>query len=141
MPHCQATAILIRHADVSDTPAGDPDLNPAGAARAQGLRHILRDAKVQQIFATQTRRSQQTASPLAADLDLPISDGGDIATLVQHVCSLSPSSTVLVVGHSNTLGPIIAGLGGPPISDIGATEFDNLFVVSAGRLTHLRYTH
>ena len=37
---CTATAILVRHADVSASTGPDPSLNTVGLARAQELRHV-----------------------------------------------------------------------------------------------------
>ena len=50
-----------------------------------------------------------------------------------------PSSVALVVGHTNTVPEIIAGLGGPADVTIDHDEFDRLFVLSGTRLTRLRY--
>ena len=36
---------------------------------------------------------------------------------------------IAVVGHSDTVGPIIEGLGGGPVGLIGPNEFDKLFVL------------
>ncbi len=46
-----------------------------------------------------------------------------------------PSSVALVVGHTNTVPEIIAGLGGPADVTIDHDEFDRLFVLSGTRLT------
>jgi broad specificity phosphatase PhoE len=139
----QGTAILIRHADVTPDPGGDPDLGPslnaAGHTRAQELRHVLRDTGVRAIFVTRLRRSQQTAAPLAMDLDVVPRVIDDLDAVVEAIRSLSEASVALVVGHSNTVPEIIAKLGGPSLPTLAATEFDNLFVQSGPRLTHLRY--
>ncbi|HEY4658820.1 MAG TPA: hypothetical protein VIH11_04850, partial [Gemmatimonadaceae bacterium] len=37
--------------------------------------------------------------------------------------------TVLVVGHSNTVGAIIAALGGPRVPDLCDTQYSNLFTL------------
>ena len=37
---------------------------------------------------------------------------------------------VLIVGHTNTIPPVIGMLGGDLIPDIPETEFDNLFLVT-----------
>jgi broad specificity phosphatase PhoE len=45
------------------------------------------------------------------------------------VRSEAPGSTVLVVGHSNTISPLLRSLGGwdePPLSE---SEFDRMYVV------------
>ena len=134
---CLATAVLVRHADV--TGAGDPPLNAAGQARAQELRHVLGDAGVSAILVSPLQRTQLTAAPLAADLGLVPAVHADVAGAVAAIRARPASSVALVVGHTNTLPDIVAGLGGPALPAIGASDFDNLFVLSHRRLLHLRY--
>jgi phosphohistidine phosphatase SixA len=131
------TAILIRHADV-DADGTDPELNAAGRARAQELLHVLGDAGIVAVLVTSLRRSQQTAAPLAAavGVDPTVADEIDDATAAIRA---RQRGAVLVVGHTNTVPEIIAGLGGPAGVTIGADEFDRLFVLCARRLTRLRY--
>ena len=80
MADCAATTLLIRHADIPENGGDDPHLSHAGVHRAEALAALLRDAAVGAIFATDTRRSQQTAEPLAyrqrAPLHPPRQDGG-----------------------------------------------------------------
>jgi broad specificity phosphatase PhoE len=133
------TTVLIRHADVPSGAGGDPALSAEGLARAQGLRHVLRDAGISAIFVTQFRRTQETAKPLAADLEITPIVIDDVEPLVTAIRALPPGSRALVVGHTNTVPGVITGLGGQAVPPIGATEFDNLFVQAQGRLIHLRY--
>jgi broad specificity phosphatase PhoE len=100
---------------------------------------VLRDAGISAIFVTQFRRTQETAKPLAADLDITPTVIDDVEPLVTAIRALPPGSSALVVGHTNTVPGVIIGLGGPAVSPIGASEFDNLFVQAQGRLIHLRY--
>jgi phosphohistidine phosphatase SixA len=140
-----ATVVLIRHADTDGDPASTTALNATGLARAQALRRILAEAGIGAIFVTATRRSRETAAPLADDLGLtPTILGEDdlvaaVPDIVKAIRALPLSAIALVVGHSHTLPHIIAGLGGTPIPMIGATEFDHLFVQVGPRLTHFRY--
>lgn len=137
--HGVATAVLIRHADVTPEPGGDPALNAAGVVRAQALRRVLADAGIGAIYVTRFRRSRQTAEPLAADLGIVPVVVDDDAGVAAAICALPASSVALVVGHSNTVPEIIAGLGGPTLPLIGEAEFDRLFVLVGGRLVRLRY--
>jgi phosphohistidine phosphatase SixA len=140
-----ATVVLIRHADTDGDPASTTALNATGLARAQALRRILAEAGIGAIFVTATRRSRETAASLADDLGLtPTIFGEDdlvaaVPDIADAIRALPSSSVALVVCHSYTLPQIIAGLDGPPISAIGAAEFDHLFVQVGPRLTHLRY--
>lgn len=133
------TTLLIRHADVPAGAGADPALSADGLARARELRHVLGDADIGAIFVTQFRRTQQTAEPLAADLGITPAVIDDVDQLVASIRALPSGSCALVVGHTNTVPGVIGGLGGPAIAAIGATEFDNFFVLAQGRLIHLRY--
>jgi phosphohistidine phosphatase SixA len=139
----QGSVILIRHADVTPDPGGDPDpgpsLNAAGATRARELCHVLSDSGIGAILVTRFRRSRQTAEPLEQLLGIAATVIDDNQEIVAAIRTLATSSVPLVIGHSNTVPAIIADLSGPSLPVISATEFDNLFVLSSQRLTHLRY--
>jgi broad specificity phosphatase PhoE len=132
------TAILIRHADV-DPDGDDPDLNAAGQARAQELVHVLGDTGVVAILVTSLRRSRQTAAPLAAALGVDPAVTDQVDDAVAAIRARQRGDTVLVVGHTNTVPEVIAGLGGSAGVTIAHDEFDRLFVLSQRRLTSLRY--
>ncbi len=143
----QPTVIVVRHAERSDAGGGgsmtvDPDLSAAGHARAQRLAAILRDVPLTAVFATEFRRTQQTAGPTAKahGIDVTTIAAKDTAALVARL--KSARGTVLVVGHGDTVGPILSGLGITQRIAIEEDDFDNLFVVLEGtapQLVHLRY--
>src|SRR5712691_683611 len=57
------TVILIRHAEKNiDSNNSDPDLSPAGQARAQDLTRMFGDAGINTIYAMQYKRTQQTVT-------------------------------------------------------------------------------
>ena len=128
-----STTVLIRHADVPPGMGPNPALSADGLARAQQLRHLLGDAGIEAIFVTSLLRTQQTAEPIAADLQITPTVIDDVDALVTAIRARPSASRVLVVGHTNTVPGVISGLGGPAIPAIGATEFDNLFVLKIGR--------
>src|SRR5258707_12099568 len=67
------TVILVRHAEkIIDPNNADPDLSPAGQARAQELVRMFGDTGINAIYATQYKRTQQTVKPLADRLGLPV---------------------------------------------------------------------
>lgn len=131
------TIIFVRHAEKEALPAEDPGLSPAGMRRAAELSRQLAEADVIQgidaIYATPFRRTQETAQPLAAALDLPITsyEPDDNDAVLQDILTKHKGEIILVVGHSNTLPNLIADLGAskrvPPIEE---NEYDNLYLVS-----------
>ena len=140
----QKLVFVVRHAERAD--AGmqaqtDPPLSGAGEARAQKLAAMLADAGVKDIFATQFKRTQDTAKPLAMKTGVAVEQVGskDIALLIANIKS-HPNDVVLVVGHSNTLPAILKALVGVDVA-IANDECDNLFVVvpATGTMTRIRY--
>lgn len=147
--HAQQLVLLVRHGERADggappagmTAAPDPDLSAEGHARAGRLADMLARAGITKIVVTEFRRTQQTAAPLAARLNLTPErlSSKDVPGIVTRVRGHG-DDVVLVVGHNTTVPAIIAGLGGPTIA-IPDTDYGNLFVfVPATRtLTTLRY--
>jgi broad specificity phosphatase PhoE len=139
------TVFLIRHGEKASA-QGDVPLNPAGIKRAECLANTLKDAGIKQIYVTDTKRTQETAAPLAKALNLKpsIIPAKDPNTLIRDL-AYSGSGNVLVVGHSDTLPFILARLKAGTIPAIGDNEYDRLFVLSvtagtaASPVTTLRY--
>jgi phosphohistidine phosphatase SixA len=134
------TVILVRHADVP--PHGGPDpnphLNPAGHARAATLADVVGPAGIGTVIVSSARRTQETAAPVAAARGVTPVEITEPPEILSAIAAAPATSTVLVVGHTDTVPDVITGLGGPSIA-IPATEFGNLFVVAGGRLVHLHY--
>lgn len=130
------TVILIRHAEkVIDPNNADPDLSPAGQARAQELVRTFGDAGINAIYATQYKRTQQTVKPLADKLGLPVNqvNSKNTADLVVQIRSQNSGQVVFVAGHNNSVPEIITALGGPTFPIIPDTEYDNLYIVTVYR--------
>ncbi len=93
------------------------------------------DIRLGAIYATQTVRTWQTAMPSARASGVPITPYafppqiGNGQALVQTWKTRHAGDKVLVIGHSNTVGPIVEAFGGsvdPPIGN----DFNNLLVIS-----------
>jgi broad specificity phosphatase PhoE len=137
----QSTIFIVRHAEKADT-TNDPELSEAGRARAESLAMTLKDANISAICATELKRTQQTAAPLAKVLGLTVTivPAKDTASLVGKL--RESNGNVLVVGHGNTIPEIVKALGvNSPIS-ITENDYDNLFVIvldAQPRLIRLHY--
>jgi broad specificity phosphatase PhoE len=130
------TVIVIRHAEKKIEPNNnDPDLSPAGQARAQELVRMFGDAGINAIYATQYKRTQQTVKPLADKLGLVVNqiNSKNTADLVARIRAENSGQTVFISGHNNTTPEIVAALGGPTFPTIPETEFDNLYIVTVYR--------
>ena len=90
-------------------------------------------AGVDAIYVSQYRRTVDTARPIAraADIDPRPFDVNDLEQAVVEIVRRHKGKIVLIVGHSNTIAPMIAELGGskklPPIAE---NEYDNIYVVT-----------
>lgn len=140
----QTTVLLVRHADREGTL---DELSAAGQVRAQALVHATERAGIAAIIRSDAVRAEQTAQLLATALGItPIALRGNDIQAFADEARTRRGQTVLVVGHSNTVTPIISALGGPSLPQIGEAEFDNLYVLhlcrcsrTAPRVTHLQY--
>ena len=141
------TVILVRHAEKNIEPNNpDPDLSPAGQARAAELARVLGSTPIDAIYVTNFKRTQQTVKPLADKLGLAPSviDAKLTTDLVNRIVTANRGQTVLVSGHSNTVPGIVNALGGGSSPDIPDNEYDNMFVVTIyqfgkAKVVKLRY--
>ena len=131
------TVIFARYAEIEGAPDSNPGLSAAGQARAEELARVLGDADVvagvDAIFATQFRYTQETAEPLAKRLRLPVQvqEVADINGLLERILRDFKGKVVLVVTHTEPMPVLIRELhGSKKVPAFGATEHDNLYIVS-----------
>ena len=127
------TVYLVRHAerDSTSNPA-DPTLSAVGRVRAQALRQLLARRHPVALFTTNTLRSRATLAPLAEALKLEpqVYDPRETTALAVRLRQEYRGKAVVVVGHSNTLLPLMESLGGTaPVEEIGENDYDYLFTV------------
>jgi phosphohistidine phosphatase SixA len=123
------TYYVMRHLEKAEGP--DPALSPVGAANARRLAGWFKGrAKPEAIYVSTTRRARETAAPLAARLGLTPQEynPADTPGLVARVRA-EPGS-VLVVGHSNTVPEIVAGLGGTRPAPLQETDYGSAWMVT-----------
>lgn len=119
---------VTRHAEKA--PEGkDPELSAPGQARAKTLAQLLRKTGIKQIFSTATRRTQQTAQPLAQQLAVGVQpyDAAKPAVVIERIRALNEAT--LLVGHSNTVPELVKLLGGGVVQAIADDEYDRLYQV------------
>jgi len=127
----QQAVIVVRHAEKADQ-SPDTALSAKGRARAKALADLLRAAGVTHIITSEFRRSQETAAPLAKALGLTAEQvpARDLPALVARLHALDPASIVVIVGHSNTIPPMLAVLGWPNTLDLHDGDYDDVFVLA-----------
>ncbi len=135
LPAQASLIILVRHAEKT-ADAADPGLTDIGERRAEDLAEALQQVRLTAIITTQYRRSRLTTIPVSraqrvTPIVVPAGAGlqADAQAVAAALDSLPAGSAALVVGHSNTLGAIIAALGGPAVADLCDDEYSTLLVL------------
>jgi phosphohistidine phosphatase SixA len=132
------TVYIVRHAEKQPAPEGageaerrDPPLSPAGELRALGLPEDLPVRDIKAIYVTDTKRSRDTASAVAAINGVTpiVYPPRDVAGLVERLRKRVGQSA-LVVGHSNTIPALLAALGVEEPVEIAGDQYGDLWVVT-----------
>jgi 2,3-bisphosphoglycerate-dependent phosphoglycerate mutase len=145
------TVVVVRHAENELGTINDPPLTQDGEQRAELLARLFGSregsGRIAAIFASDTRRTQRTAEPLAARLGLQVKTvpGADVDGLLRQIRTKYRGRNVLVVGHSNTVPEIVRRLSRdgrvPPMRE---DEYGTIYVVTVptlGRPSILRMTY
>lgn len=121
---------VMRHLQTGIEP--DPGLTQAGAEGALRLADLLANSELRAIYVTDTRRSRDTAAPLAARLGLTpvIYDPRRPDRLANQV--QETAGNVLVIGHSNTVPDLVARMGGKPPAALSHTDFGTIWQIESG---------
>jgi broad specificity phosphatase PhoE len=147
------TVIFVRHADTDAAMAGsddDPPLNARGRRRAELLADYLESVDVvagpDAIYASDKRRTQETAAPLAKRLNIPVqtADHLDTEGFMDRVRRDHGGDIVVIVSHSNTIAPLIDELhGSKNLPPFAPDEYDEIYIVTIprplGKVKTLRY--
>lgn len=124
--------VVVRHAEKAGGHE-DPELTVEGRARAERLARSLAAQPLVAVYATDYRRTRQTATPAAArhGLDVTGYDAKTPATTVaDRLLARHRSGTVLVVGHSNTAPDIAAALCRCAVEPMPESEYGRRMVVT-----------
>ena len=129
-PQHMSTIVLVRHAERASADQ-DAVLSAAGQQRAECLARVLKDSGIKRIYVTDTKRTQQTAEPLAKALGIKpvVIPARDTAAIAQNIFYGS-GGNALVVGHSNTLPTIIQRVQAGTVPAIEDNEYDGMYVLT-----------
>ena len=145
----EVTIYIVRHAEKQQLPEDapqaereDPPLSRDGQLRAMGLPEDVPVRQIDAIYVTKTKRSKDTASAVVALNSVkPIYyPPNDVDGLVERL-RRRHGQHVLVVGHSNTIPPLLKGLGVQEPVEIDHGQYGDLWVVTltgAGATLELR---
>ncbi len=129
------TFVVVRHAEKATDDPENPSLSAVGQARAVALAERLRGAPLVAAYATEYRRTQQTAQPSADARTLPVTAyyaRGPANEIAAQWKQSHRGGTVLVVGHSNTVPDLVAALCGCETAPMDDREYDRLSIVRIG---------
>jgi len=129
---------IVRHAEKEVIPESapeaerkDPPLSQAGQLRALGLAEDLPVRDIKAVYVTDTKRCRDTASAVLAlnGVKPVIYPARDVSGLADRIRRRRGQS-VLVVGHSNTIPPLLAELGVEEMVLIPEDQYGDLWVVT-----------
>lgn len=132
------TVYVVRHAEKQPVPADapdaqkkDPPLSREGQLRALGLADDLPIAELDAVYLTDFERSRQTAAAVLAVTGLepihyPPKDAAGLASRLRK----RSGEQVLVVGHSNTIPPLLEQLGVVEDVKIDEQQYGDLWIVT-----------
>ena len=129
-PQRMSTIVLVRHAEKASADQ-DAVLSAAGQQRAECLARVLKDSNIKRILVTDTKRTQQTAEPLAKAMGIKpvVIAARDTAAVAQNIF-YGTGGNALVVGHSNTLPTIIQRVQAGTVPAIDDNEYDGMYVLT-----------
>ena len=147
----RATTVVfvVRHAEVETQSDADPDLSVEGRERAARLAKMLSQARpargIDAIFASEYKRTQQTATPLSETVALPVNVAASAtwSELPHRITREHRGEYVLVVGNPNTVTDVVEALSGEKVT-LREDEYDAMFVVfvpqiAKTKVVRLRY--
>ena len=128
-PPPQPNIYVMRHLHTPKD-ATDPDLTAVGQRYAAAVSDWFRRDPPDVIYVSSTKRAQQTAAVLVGRLKLTpkIYDPRDTPALLAAVTK--EGGTVLIVGHSNTVPDIVAGLGGTRPGPLVHEDFGDIWHIA-----------
>ena len=135
-PAPETTVILVRHAE-RENQGRNPRLTPDGERRAAALVDAIGRSGLDAIYVTKFNRTQQTAAPTAAELNITPTVVTVAGSAQAHADEIAASirenhagKRVLVVGHSNTVPLIMHSLGVTAVRPVEEDEYGRLFILT-----------
>ena len=133
--------VLVRHGEKVASAGKDPDLSPAGRARAEALARILKDSRITAIFTSEFKRTQETAAPTATAMKIAptVVPAKDITLLLSKLRQLNGNA--LVVAHGDTIPDIVKALGIDIPIQIPEDDYTELLIITLGNKPELFRLH
>ena len=129
----KTTVWVVRHAEKDASLQGnDPVLSADGQRRALALARALKPQNLKAIYVTRLKRTGLTAKPLADQAKiLPRFYTDSLKQYANVILKNFKGKNVLIVGHSNTIMPLLAAFGAEqPFQELADDDYDMLFKVT-----------
>lgn len=135
MPSDSTTRViyLVRHAEKCERQGSNPGLAKAGQQRAELLQRMLTDASISAVYSTPFNRTRETAEPVAEAHDVEPTEvsprsqfNGELARVLRN----ADDAAALVVGHSNTIPPLVNSLAGTNLPSYSEAVYDRFYIVT-----------
>lgn len=124
--------IVMRHAEKEIQEGNpDPDLSAAGKNRAQRLVTLLKSVKIDRLYATPYKRTQQTLAALAANRSLGIKMAPEKAEAFARLLLAATGETIVVAAHANSAPRLVNELTGTQdYMELKEEEFGKIWIVT-----------
>ncbi|RYY05577.1 MAG: histidine phosphatase family protein [Sphingobacteriaceae bacterium] len=138
---------IVRHAEkaVNDPTNNNPELSVQGNERAIDLMKFLADKKIDSIYSTNYKRTTSTVRPLAEKSGIAVKNytPAEQSALAKNLIANAQGKKILIVGHSNTVLPIIEAFGAArPLKELTEEDYDYLFEITVmGTKTEVKIDH
>ncbi|GAC26811.1 histidine phosphatase family protein [Paraglaciecola mesophila] len=117
---------FVRHFEKQT--GADPTLTDIGQRRAVALAEYFRYVPLTSVYSTDYKRTMETATQSAQQQGLMI-NSYDPSNPKELIKLIAQQSSVLVVGHSNTVPDLIRAIGGKA-DDLSEMDYGRLFIVT-----------
>lgn len=128
----ETTYYLIRHAEKDRTDANniDPKLTEKGLERARLWASFFDSIPLNEIYATNYHRTQQTAMYVSSDKQIPVELYEPSTVINEDFLLITKGKKTLLVGHSNTTPQLVNQLiGEEKYKDMADDDNASLFIV------------
>lgn len=126
--------IMFRHAPKNLDESSNDSLSPEGKKRAQAFTQLASLYNIKAIYSSSAARALQTVAPLSKKTSLEVDSSispFDYSTLIETIENKHSGSTVVLVGHSNTIPSFINFLvPDANLKTIPENNYDDIFIVN-----------
>jgi phosphohistidine phosphatase SixA len=103
--------IIVRHAEKNNDGTKNPSLSAEGKLRAERLNKMLREFKIDKLYATPYARTNETLQPIATERKMEINKySASDKDFAKNVISNERGKTIVIAGHSNTCPTLVNNL-------------------------------